>query len=452
MSKTPKSSDPKLVALTTLILLQAQARKIEREDELAFMMVNETYRLVPYSQCVFWEGSGVKAKAVSGLADIGETSPYLSWLEGLIKRRLKAADGEAVISLSAAALEHEEDRKDWAEWCGVEGLIIPFRTENGTVFAGLFLHRDTAFSEGEKQLMAQMGEAYAHALDRLKRAPDPLAVRIKRALEPTRRRMIIAGVLAAIALFPVRISATVPAEVVAREPFVVSAPMMGVIKDIPIGANALVAEGDVLVQMEDTALNNEVELAIKALAVAQASYARASREAFRDPESKAAVAMLKADMESKTAELAYAREMAALSAIKAPRAGVAVFADKNALRGRPVQPGERIMLLADPADTEGLIRIPAERFLKLRPDIPAKLFLDIAPLKAYRLHIASSGFEPGMDADGLLTYKIRAEFEGEDEKPGVGLKGSAKVYGDRTILIYALLRRPLAALRRMAGV
>lgn len=453
----PDRRDEKLLALTTLVLLESQARKQEGIDDLAFMMVNETYRLVPYRQCVFWQRGAdgrVRIRTVSGLADRGEASPYITWLEGLIRKTLRDKDPVVPLPVRAADLPSGEDRKDWAEWCGAEALLIPFaKTAAGVHPGGLWCDREEAFSESEKHLLGELGEAYGHALDRLNRRYEPLSGRLREALKPRKNRLIAAGLVAAVLLFPVRLSVTAPAEIVPHAPFVIASPLDGVIEDILIEPNSRVKAGDPLIQIENTALENQEEIAGKALGVAQAAYARAAREAFSKAESKADVALLKADMEAKSAEYAYARELAALSAIKAPQAGIAIFSDKNALRGQPVQAGERIMLVADPADTEVMIRIPADRFLRVREDIAPRLFLNISPLRSLKLEVASVGYEPAQDADGLLTYKLRARFAEEGARnPGIGLKGTAKVYGDRTVLIYKVLRRPLAALRRMTGV
>jgi membrane-associated protease RseP (regulator of RpoE activity) len=447
--------DDKLVALTTLVLLQSQARKQETPQDLAFMAVNESFRLAPYRQCVFWQsgpGGAITVSTISGLADPGDPSPYIVWLQGLIRATLSQDPADAMISLTSSALSTNEDRENWAEWCGAEALLIPFRTNENSITAGLWFDRETPFTEGEKNLLNELAESYAYALDRLNRHHKPLAERLRAVFAPTKRRVIAGALVAAVLLFPVRLSVSVPAEVTAKNPFIIASPVNGVIEDILVEANSPVKKGDVLAQIENTALKNQAELAGKALAVAQASYARASREAFRDTDSKAETAFLKADMDAKAAELAYAQALSDLSTIRAPQDGIALFTDKNALRGQPVQAGERIMLLAEPSDTDVTIRIPAERFLEVRKDIKASLFLNINPLAGRTLAIESISYEPGMDADGLLTYKVRAAFADGEEKPGIGLKGTAKVYGDRTILLYKILRRPLAALRRLTGL
>lgn len=450
------SHDEKLIALTTLVLLESQARKQETQQDLAFMMVNESFRLVPYRQCVFWRRSAtgkITAAFVSGLSDPGEPSPYIIWLQGLIAAALPEAEQLNLMSLSKEALKSSEDQKNWAEWCGAEGLLIPFKTSlERTTNAGLWIDCETPFTDGEKHLLTQLAETYAHALDRLNRDHKTLSEQFLVAMAPTKRRIAALAGMFLILLCPVRLSVSAPAEVTARDPFIIASPLNGVIEDVLVEPNTQVKKGDILAQMENTALKSQADLADKALAVAQAGYTKASREAFRDADSKAETGLLKADMESKAAELSYARAVSELSTLRAPQDGIAIFTDKNALRGQPVQAGERIILLANPEDTEVMIRIPADRFIEIRKDIKASLFLNISPLNALSVSIKSISYEPSIDPDGLLTYKVKAEFSEDGKKPGIGLKGTAKVYGDRTILLYKIMRRPLAVLRRLTGL
>ncbi len=53
--------------------------------------------------------------------------------------------------------------------------------------------------------------------------------------------------------------------------------------------------------------------------------------------------------------------------------------------------------------------------------------------------------------DGQYAYRVRATLEGETAHR-VGLKGTAKLQGDWVPLAYWMLRRPLAALRGLAGL
>ena len=57
-----------------------------------------------------------------------------------------------------------------------------------------------------------------------------------------------------------------------------------------------------------------------------------------------------------------------------------------------------------------------------------------------------------MDAGGLLTYKIRGNFIAPEEEIRIGWTGTGKVYGDRTLFIVNILRRPITTLRRKLGI
>ncbi len=53
--------------------------------------------------------------------------------------------------------------------------------------------------------------------------------------------------------------------------------------------------------------------------------------------------------------------------------------------------------------------------------------------------------------EGTLVYRVLANFEVDVVPPRIGLKGTAKVYGEEVKLLYYLLRRPFASVRRWTG-
>ena len=66
--------------------------------------------------------------------------------------------------------------------------------------------------------------------------------------------------------------------------------------------------------------------------------------------------------------------------------------------------------------------------------------------------LASSSYEAEPTPDGTLAFTLRAQFEGGEEVPRIGLRGTAKVYGERSSLFMFLFRRPLSALRQGLGL
>ena len=80
-SGTPGSN---LKVLATLLHLQRRARNATGISELNYIIVNETFNLLPYRQAVLWlENSGVQA--LSGMAIPEGNAPYVLWIKKVIR-------------------------------------------------------------------------------------------------------------------------------------------------------------------------------------------------------------------------------------------------------------------------------------------------------------------------------------------------------------------------------
>ncbi len=161
---------------------------------------------------------------------------------------------------------------------------------------------------------------------------------------------------------------------------------------------------------------------------------------------------LQEEIESKKINYDYAKELKGRSEIHAARAGVAVFSEANALRGKPVHTGEKIMTIANPSDYELLVRVPVDAMIPVQRDAKVRFFLNISPLSGYNADIRSIGYQASADSDGLLTYKIMANLPDEKKDLRIGWKGTAKIKGEWTTLSYAILRRPVISLRNLLGI
>ena len=74
-----------------------------------------------------------------------------------------------------------------------------------------------------------------------------------------RHRWRLLAVLAAVALFPIRLTVLAPAEVVPAEPFLVRSPLDGVIDHFDVRPNQTVAVGDKLFDLDTTTLRAKVQ-------------------------------------------------------------------------------------------------------------------------------------------------------------------------------------------------
>ena len=110
------------------------------------------------------------------------------------------------------------------------------------------------------------------------------------------------------------------------------------------------------------------------------------------------------------------------------------------------------MLLANPNEPGMLIHLPVADAMALEPGAAVKLFLTVKPLDPLSGTLTETSYQASQSPDGIASYRLRASFDDEqDDRARIGLRGTAKLYGERVTLAYYLFRRPLAALREWTG-
>ncbi|WP_119681312.1 efflux RND transporter periplasmic adaptor subunit [Indioceanicola profundi] len=448
MNQPMQMRDRQLMAMSALIQLEKRVRAAATPDELAFLMVNDTHMMVAYRQAALWRADEQRLQALSGLAVPDRDAPFTHWITRLFRTRADGEAGRRIHPLSAAVMETEEDGETWKEHLPPHGLWLPLSRPDGTLQGVLLLARDEPWADHERSLLELVADAYAHAWAALVRRQARRSVF-------TRKRRLLAGAAVAVVLamlIPVRQSALAPAEVVARDPVLIRAPIQGVVEEIKVRPNQSVAAGELLATMDGREMSSRLDVARQQLAVADAELRQAQQSAVFDEKSRAQMAVLQGRREQHAAEVAYIQQLLERIRLTAPRDGVAIFDDPGDWAGRPVSLGERIMMVADPKDAELEIHLPVADAITLESGAEILLFLNIdasAPVPAV---LERAGYRAAQTPDGIMAYRLRARFERADERLRVGLKGTAKVYGERTILFLYLMRRPLAAMRLWLGL
>lgn len=466
--KQAPAIDPRFQLLLTLIAIQKNARHKRKRAELEFLMVNQTFNLVPYRHCLYWrwDGETVSIEAASGLVQLDPNGPYAIWIKNFITKMLKErvlprqkekAGEESYVSILplGAGDCSGADLDDWKKWSSAHAMLFSLKNHDGDIRYGLWIDRQEEFNEAERAFLEDLSDGYAHAMHHFDSdgSDEKRKLHWKSLLSLSKsnvKRVMIA--LLIIMCLPVRTSVTAPAEIVARSPYVVSVPFDGVIENVEVAPNQLVKKGDLLVRMDSTVLKNRSEMTIREMETAEIAFNKTEREALVDRSKLVDINILKSQVEAKNSERNFAADLLLRSEIRAERDGVVIFADANSMRGRPARTGEQIMLLADPQDSELLIRVPVDSMIAINEKIPATFFLNVSPLGFKKASYDSISYQATPDPDGLLTYKIRARFEKGGDMPRVGWTGTGKVYGDRTIMAYNVLRRPLVTLRRKIGL
>lgn len=434
------------------VLLQIQERAIQASslEALRFTIVNETNALAPYRQAALFEreGNAWRLVSASGLVSVANDSPFAVWLSRFAARW--PSDGVLhQLDFERAA---PEDVPGWEEWLPDHLLLVPLKTSQGRLIGQAMYARETPWAQDEQDMLARLHVSYGCCMATLQ-AQHRGRWRSRLLGFPGRHRwkLVLAALL--VLCLPVRLSVLAPAEVVALDAVQVAAPQDGVVGAFAVMPGSRVSQGDLLFSLDDSTVLNRRQVALKSLEVARADALVAQQRAFDDVRSKADVAVALGRVREKEAELAAVEDQAQRIEVRADRDGVAVFTDPNDWIGKPVQTGERVMQLAQPADAGILIWMAVPDAINLELDAPVRLFLHTDPLRPLDGALMETSYQATRSPDDVAAYRLRARFsDTADPLPRIGLRGTARISGDWVPMAYYLFRRPLAALREWTGL
>jgi multidrug efflux pump subunit AcrA (membrane-fusion protein) len=266
-----------------------------------------------------------------------------------------------------------------------------------------------------------------------------------------RRRLGVGLVVLAVLCLPVRLTVLAPGELVPANPATIRAPLDGVIADFAVRPNQSVAAGEPLFSFDQAPIDSRLTVAREALSTAEAEYRQAAQMVLNDPRAKTQLATLLGKIAEKKAQSGFLEGQAQRSRVLAPQAGIVLFDDPAEWIGRPVQTGERIMQVASASDVEIEAWVPIGDAIPLDDKAPLHLYLASSPLSPVTGTLRYMSHRATARPDGTYAYRARARLDGPVAQR-IGLKGTAKLTGDRVPLIYWMLRRPLASIRQFLAV
>jgi hypothetical protein len=261
-----RPAQPKPGGLAELLRFEGDVRRQGTVDELVYFVANESRSLIEYDQMFVLRRAmvrdGFAVHAASSLSLIDRNAPLIQAIE-------KAADsfGDSPQAVDAATLSDDGAIADYPfhAWAWA-----PLKGRDNAPFAGLLLARSTPWTDNETIRLSRMAETVGHSWLALT-GGKPVRRFVK--LDSKTKRWIAAALLLG-ALFPVQMTALAPVEVVAAQPFVVSAPYSGVIARVDVAPNAMVKAGQPVLTFEDIKVRNEMQQASEKLSVARAKVER----------------------------------------------------------------------------------------------------------------------------------------------------------------------------------
>lgn len=446
-------------AIAQLLQIEQHVRRCETKTELAYVMVNMTRSLVNFEQAAFLTGTELaplKTFAISDVALVDRTTPFCAWLEQVAKHESAQGSVQDIRALNAKAWPVEL-RADLAEFAASHMLWVPIciPAKENQRLGVMWLAKATPWSEREIGLMKHLSSSYGHALqlfsqrsnwgkwtDRLRSSKTVLAVCIG---------MIGLGFV------PVNLTVLAPANIIAKDPVLVTAPLAGAVENVLVKPGDVITVGDVIVQMDTTEYQGQFDVAQRELERTQAALRTTEQAGYVERRKKSELLELESEVTLKKIERDFYKKRLQQTRILANVSGVAVFDGPDQWQGRPVVVGERVLSIADPEQIQLEVMLPVKDAISLDRGDKVTFYMDTDPLNPIAFNVLYSSYEPTQTPDQIIAYRVVAApnktvSSNESLLPRIGLRGTAKMYGDKVSLAYYLLRRPVTFVRQRLGI
>lgn len=450
MSATKKNN----LAIADILLLQQQLRSKVTLAELGYFLVNDTQKIAPYQIAVFYRHfrSHKKIEAISGIPTPIKEAPFYIWLKPLCQRiNAQNLTEPTVISKACQICAFTpEQLKGWDEFLPSELLWLPLSSAEGESLGGILLARLDTWQTDELRILDYWKNAVAYSVELFSHKKHSIFSPLKNI--KTVIWAALAILLIALLFIPISLSVLAQAEVVPKNPTVIRAPLEGVIGEVFALPNKIVKKGALLITLDDTELQSRLDVTTQELEIAKAEYRRAEQSSVLDSDASAEIPILAARIEQRHAEVNYIQSLLKRIKIHAKDTGIVIIPDAYELEGKPVQLGERLLTIAKANSTELEMWLAVGDSIKLPKAGKVELFLNVSPEIPHLAQLHYVNFQAEISPEGLFAFRARADFLLTDKMPRIGLRGTAKIYGEQVPLYYYLFRRPFAAARQWLGL
>ncbi|MBN2561809.1 MAG: HlyD family efflux transporter periplasmic adaptor subunit [Phycisphaerae bacterium] len=433
--------------------LSLEAGLSENPKQLMFRILNRSAIYCRYDRAVLWSITGRKPRflGVSGNCGFNAQSPLVDDWRRVIE---VMPQRESPTILDPASWESEP-----ASWNtlsrrtnGLSVVWLPIKVA-GEAVAGLWLERwgRKSFIDGELAQLETLALSYGVAWQGIFRRRGMLASGL------LSRKRTVAATIAALGILAtcfvqVRLRIVAPCEVVPEDPLVIAAPLNGVIDEVPVLPGRHVEEGDLLAVYDKRVPIEEMKIADEQARIVASDLRRLRVEAFDNPSARAAIALLENKLAQEKIRLRLANDRVAQLEVRAPTNGTLMLDDPHEWRGRPVQVGQRLMMIVDPSNTKLRVFLPDGDNIEFDHDHPVKVILDSDPGSSRLARLRYLANHSQLDRKGKATFVAEAHWLNSSCSTKMGLQGTAVLYGQNVPLGYWLARRPLAAIRKSLGL
>ncbi len=422
------------------------------------MAVNSPRALLQFKRAAMLELSGGRARVVAQYAQVAvNRNSDVATLQSSLCERLDLSETPLTLSAADAPDLDPEAGDALSRLLGERERMMIFRLEPppflGSVGFRLvwmleFVDEIPKYAANAAGILARnYGAAlYSHRCCRVS-----ARTRLRRALRPRRVALYAAAALLAALMF-LRVQESANAEFEVRPPRTVSAYAWF---DGPI-ARCYKQDGDRVEKGELVAEYDAAQLAFR-LANAESQAREIEKEldlersaAFSDRTRLGRVQLIEARLNGARVAVEEAKWYMAHAKLTAPESGTLALADGRAelLTNRAVRTGDRIfdVYAGDGAVAEILVNERDSSILQGTPEVT--LFLYTRPEAAIPGRVLAAGNYPELTEQRVYCYRVRAAMEGAGTLR-YGMRGIAKLRGERVALGYYLFKNLVIHLRRI---
>ena len=418
---------PSIEFMQALFELEREIREAPDTDALAKAITVRSQAVLGFKDAIFCAGSSarkMRAQAASNSDLVDPSSPVLTWVEELCA--LHSSQLENGRTFVASADNHIQGKNLLPK----NVLFVPLQSNDHGLLGCLVFTRTARFSQHDTLLINHLAGSVAHALSIFSRKPNPIL-----GIGFARLAAFIVVAFFLLSVFPMHLTTLAPAEVVAYQPEIIKAPIDGVIDEITVAPNTEVGPGSLLARLNNHNLRAVYD------DIAQKTLLAERR--ISNTKGKRVSEELRSELEESRSRMESAEKRLLQTDIRAETSGIAIVKAPGEWIGRPVKAGEKILEIANPREVELVLEIPAEDADLISQNSKVRIFLDRRPFNPLTANVIDTSLVPEKSKSNGTYYTFRARFDEGVPPPPIGQRGVARVYGERSSLLFFIFREQM---------
>lgn len=436
--------------------LNLRAHSCKTKESLIFLILNDTINVAHYDRALLWDLTTAKPwlLGISGQSELTKNKELIKRWNQIIseiedKKKPQIFIIERLENIEKLNPEDKKDLKSTILWLPI------FSNEKLTLGMWMELWGDHKDNPPPDDLLGLLVHLLMPSFGL---AWEKLTTRQRHWRKIPHKKLLAMSLvgLLFLSLFLIHVPLRIVAQckVVALDPYIVRAPMEGIISEVLVKPGQLIKKGTILFEYDKNVPIHELNVAKKEVEVIESKLKRAISVSLDDDNvstNEEDYSVLRHQLAKSKIDLEHAKYHASLLTNYAKQSGVIILDNQDELRGKPVKVGEKILAISDPSQTKLKILIPEKDNVKINFNDPVKIILNVEANKTYRAKLLYISSEVEMSEKNIPSFVAEAEWIGKNTESKLGLEGTAIIYGEKVSLWYFIFRKPIAIMRYYLG-